>query len=135
MNQISPRDATRAANYVLAQLNYTRAGGGKPAVYMYERPAGVPSIEERNEPHQVAIHSARPLLETLSLDLQGFELAHGTSAVTDFDDAAARVVELGQHIIGRPGRVPRTDLVHDTSHSKPGTAKRCGGCAARLLSS
>src|SRR5512134_2443274 len=88
MNQISPRDATRAANYVLAQLNYTRAGSPKPAVYMYERPAGVPGIEERNEPRQVAIHSARPLLEALSLDLQGFELTHGTTAVRDFDDAA-----------------------------------------------
>lgn len=90
MNQISPKTARAfGANrdYVLATLNYTRGGGGKPAAYMYDRPAGVPAIEERNEPHQVAIHSARPLLETLSLDLQGFELAHGLTAVTDFDDA------------------------------------------------
>jgi hypothetical protein len=55
---------------------------------MYDRPAGVPSIEERNEPHQVAIHSARPLLDTLSLDLQGFELARGSTAVRNFDDPA-----------------------------------------------
>src|SRR5262245_49105043 len=89
MNQISPNTAFRAAGpgYVLATLSYTRGGAPKPAAYMYERPAGVPAIEERNEPHQVAIHSARPLIETLSLDLQGFELAHGTTAVRDFDDA------------------------------------------------
>ena len=88
MNQISPRSAFSAKpDYVLATLNYTRGGAPKPAAYMYDRPAGVPAIEERNEPHQVAIHNARPLLETLSLDLQGFELAHGTSAVRDFDDA------------------------------------------------
>jgi hypothetical protein len=91
MNQISPRTARAFGakrDYVLATLNYTRGGGGKPTSYMYDRPAGVPGIEERNEPHQIAIHNARPLLETLSLDLQGFELAHGTTAVSDFDDAA-----------------------------------------------
>jgi hypothetical protein len=85
MNQISPKVANRAG-YVLAQVNYTRRGGPKPAVYLYETPEPHPSIEERNEPHQVAIHSARPLLETLSLDVQGFTLAHGRSAVRDFDD-------------------------------------------------
>jgi hypothetical protein len=91
MNQISPQLKSRTAggpDYVLATLTYTRGGAPKPASYMYERPAGVPAIEERNEPHRVAIHSARPLIEALSLDLQGFELAHGTSAVRDFDDAA-----------------------------------------------
>ena len=87
MNQISPR-TTAGSGYVLATLNYTRGGAPKPAAYMYERPAGVPAIEERNEPHQVAIHSARPLIESLSLDLQGFELALGPTAVRDFDDAA-----------------------------------------------
>ena len=87
MNQISPK-TTSGSGYVLATLNYTRGGGSKPAVYMYERPDGVRAIEERNEPHQVAIHSARPLIEALSLDLQGFEVTHGVSAVRDFDDAA-----------------------------------------------
>jgi len=89
MNQISRKVAnTNVPGYVLARLNYTRAGEPKPAVYMYETPEPHPSIEERNEPHQVAIHSARPLLETLSLDLQGFELAHGGTAIRNFDDPA-----------------------------------------------
>src|SRR5262245_51571139 len=87
MNQISPR-MIAGADYVLATLNYTRGGAPKPAAYMYDRPAGVPGIDERNEAHQVAIHSARPILETLSLDLQGFELVHGGTAVHDFDDTA-----------------------------------------------
>jgi hypothetical protein len=89
MNQISPKTAFAAKpDYVLATLNYTRGGAPKPAAYMYDRPAGVPGIDERNEPHQIAIHSARPLIESLSLDLQGFELAHGGTAVRDFDDPA-----------------------------------------------
>lgn len=89
MNQIrakrAPADAN-ASDYVLATLNYTRAGEPKPAAYMYDRPAGVPAIEERNEPHEVAIHSARPILETLSLDLQGFAATRARTAVHDFDD-------------------------------------------------
>jgi hypothetical protein len=89
MNQISPtlaRVETNASGYVLATLNYTRPGEPKPAVYMYDRPDGVPPIEERNEPHQVAIHSARPIIETLSLDRQGFALTHGRTTVRNFDD-------------------------------------------------
>jgi hypothetical protein len=99
MNQISPRTAA-GSDYVLATLNYTRGGAPKPAAYMYERPAGVPAIEERNEPHKVAIHSARPLIETLSLDLQGFELALGPTAVRDFDDAAELKRTYDQEVAG-----------------------------------
>jgi hypothetical protein len=124
MNQISPKTAFGAKpDYVLATLNYTRGGGGKPAAYMYDRPAGVPGIEERNEPHQVAIHSARPLIESLSLDLQGFELAHGSSAVTDFDDAAElkRIYdqEVADLVIAKTGA--RRALVFDH------TVRRIGG--------
>ncbi len=99
MNQISPRTAA-GSDYVLATLNYTRGGAPKPAAYMYERPAGVPAIEERNEPHKVAIHSARPLIETLSLDLQGFELALGPTAVRDFDDVAELKRTYDQEVAG-----------------------------------
>jgi hypothetical protein len=89
MNQISPKAANaNETGYVLAAVNYTRRGGPKPAVYLYETPEPQPSIEERNEPHQVAIHSARPIVETLSLDLQGFTLTHGRTAVRNFDDPA-----------------------------------------------
>lgn len=124
MNQISPKvAATRVPDYVLAQLNYTRPGGPKPAIYMYESPEPHPAIEERNEPHQVAIHSARPLLETLSLDLQGFELAHGHTAVQNFDDpdALSRVydAEVAALAIAKTGA--RKALVFDH------TIRRIGG--------
>ena len=89
MNQISPKVAnTNVPDYVLTEVNYTRPGGPKPAVYLYETPEPHPSIEERNEPHQVAIHNARPQLETLSLDVQGFAVARGRTAVRNFDDPA-----------------------------------------------
>ena len=96
MNQISPQVGARPApretkigGDVLATLNYTRPGDPKPASYMYERPAGVPAIEERNEAHQVVIRSARPIIRDLSLDRQGFAVTRGHTTVRDFDDPAA----------------------------------------------
>lgn len=89
MNQISPKRAPVQADgleHVLATLTYTRPGAPKPAAYMYERPLGVPPIEARNEPHQVRVHSARPILDTLSLDVHGFEATRGHTAVRNFDD-------------------------------------------------
>ncbi|WP_119302497.1 CmcJ/NvfI family oxidoreductase [Dongia deserti] len=126
MNQISPKRArveTHPSGYVLATMNYTRSGGPKPAVYMYDRPAGVPPIEERHEPHQVAIHSARPILETLSLDLQGFALTHERTAVRNFDDPdeLKRIydAEVADLVLSRTGA--RTALVFDH------TIRRIGG--------
>src|SRR5262245_54959993 len=111
MNQIRQN----RADYVLATLNYTRAGGPKPASYMYDRPAGVPAIEECNDPHQVAIHSARPILESLSLDTQGFALTHGGTKVRNFDDPEElkRVydAEVADLVLCRTGA--RTALVFD----------------------
>ena len=122
MNQISPK-TTAGSGYVLATLNYTRGGGPKPAAYMYDKPAGAAGVDERNEAHQVAIHSARPLIEALSLDLQGFELTHGTSAVRNFDDASElkRVYdnEVADLVIAKTGA--KRALVFDH------TVRRIGG--------
>jgi hypothetical protein len=126
MNQISPtlaRVKTNASGYVLATLNYTRPGEPKPAVYMYDRPDGGPPIEERNEPHQVAIHSARPIIEALSLDRQGFALTHGRTTVRNFDDPdeLKRIydAEVADLVITRTGA--RKALVFDH------TIRRIGG--------
>jgi hypothetical protein len=87
MNQISPT-GTHAdlTDPVIALVNYTKGGGPKPAIYLYETPEPVPSIEERNEPHQIPIHSARPQLSDLSLDVHGFAVTHGRTTVRNFDD-------------------------------------------------
>lgn len=73
-------------DYVVAQINYTRPGGPKPAAYLYEAPPGVEQVHERNEAHQVAIYDARPLLGTWSLDVQGFGYTRGTTSVRNFND-------------------------------------------------
>src|SRR5262245_46331522 len=73
-------------DYVVAQINYTRPGGPKPASYLYEAPPGVEQVHERNQAHQVAIYDARPLLHTWSLDVQGFGYVRGTTSVRNFND-------------------------------------------------
>lgn len=116
-----------ASDPVIAQVNYTSRGGSKPAIYLYETPEPVPSIEERAEPHQVAIHSARPFLDRISLDRQGFALthalAHGRTAVKDFDDEAERKAiydpEVAALVIAATGA--RRALVFDH------TIRRIGG--------
>ena len=95
MNQISrqqaqPQVAPESAGAVLAQVNYTRHSDGKPAVYLYERPAGAQSIDDLIDPRQVAIADGRPLARALSLDVQGFALATAPTRVTYFDDQAQR---------------------------------------------
>lgn len=96
MNQISPRPArpgaahTVTAQAIAARINYLKPSAAKPAVYLYERPAGAPSIDDLLDPHVVAIHDGRKLAGDLSLDLQGFALAAAPTRMRDFDDAGAR---------------------------------------------
>jgi len=96
MNQIS-RNAAPVLNASLiktgpvqARINYIRRTGFKPAIYLYETPEPVPSIDELMEPHQATIDNARAIAGSLSLDRQGFLLRPQVTRVTDFDDAAQR---------------------------------------------
>lgn len=122
MNQISRKRALQP-DYVLTTLNYTQAGADKPAIYMYDRPANQPATEPSADPHPVAIHSARPLLEALSLDLQGFEVTYGKTRVRNFDDPEERKrvydAEVADLVIAKTGA--HTALVFDH------TIRRIGG--------
>ena len=86
MNQI----ARNQAQLVVARVNYLKPDGSKPAVYLYERPAEAPSIDDLVDPHQVAINNARPFTSRLSLDVEGFALASARTRVANFDDPAER---------------------------------------------
>ncbi|MDB5784257.1 CmcJ/NvfI family oxidoreductase [Caballeronia mineralivorans] len=88
-----PRAGTLQA--VDAELNYLRAGEGRPVSYTFEPPPGVPWTSGALEPRRVTIRDARPLAAAgeLSLDKSGFERIAHTSALTDFtDDAAIRSI-------------------------------------------
>ena len=88
-----PRADTLQA--VEAELNYLRAGEGRPVSYTFEPPPGMPWTSGALEPRRVTIRDARPLAAAgeLSLDKSGFERIAHTSALTDFsDDAAIRSI-------------------------------------------
>jgi hypothetical protein len=79
--------------WVKAELNYLAPTRERPRTYTYDPPAGVPRTTTVNEPHDVMISDARPILTEVSLDEEGFGLVRQQSAVRDFydDDEVKRV--------------------------------------------
>jgi hypothetical protein len=71
---------------VTAPLNFLVPMAERPVAYNYEPPPGTPMRTGRSIEHQVAIRNARPLIDQLSLDKEGFVLLHHQTAVTDFYD-------------------------------------------------
>src|SRR5262249_21403061 len=72
--------------HVKATLNYLADGAERPVSYAYTPPPGTPQTTRRNSPQTVTIRNARPVLNQLSLDKQGFMLTHQNSKVTNFYD-------------------------------------------------
>ncbi len=79
--------------YVEAELNYLAPMIERPRYYAYEPQPGEPRSNLTPEPHQMHIHSLRPIADDLGLDVQGFALLEQRSAVKDFwdDDEVRRV--------------------------------------------
>ena len=79
--------------YVEAELNYLAPMVERPRYYAYEPDPGEPRSNLTPEPHQMQIHSLRPIADELGLDVQGFALLEQRSAVRDFwdDDEVRRV--------------------------------------------
>jgi hypothetical protein len=79
--------------YVEAELNYLAPMTERPRYYADEPQAGEPRSNLEPEPHQVRIHTLRPIAAELGLDVQGFALRQQKSAVQDFwDDEEVRRV-------------------------------------------
>jgi len=72
-----------------AALNFLRPMAERPVSYQYDPPPGVPARTGQYDPHVVALGNARPLAESLSLDVEGFALIRAPSALATFDDEAA----------------------------------------------
>ncbi len=78
-----------ALDAVEAPINYLQRTGTRPATYQYDPPPGVPARSGVQVAHTVKVRDARPLIGTLSLDREGFDLVPFHTAVTDYDDSAA----------------------------------------------
>ncbi len=77
---------TASLDSIVAPLNFLIPTAEKPVAYNYEPPPGTPVRTGKNIEHQVAIRNARPLIDQLSLDKEGFVLLHHQTAVTIFYD-------------------------------------------------
>jgi len=79
--------------YVEAELNYLGPMTERPRYYAYEIEPNEPRSNLTHEPHQMRIHSLRPIAAKLDLNVQGFALIEQRSAVRDFwdDDEVRRV--------------------------------------------
>lgn len=76
---------------VNAPLNFLAAGEIAPQVRIYPPASGLATAQPALATHTVAIRDARPIVASLSLDEQGFELhARATPFVDFYDEAAVR---------------------------------------------
>jgi hypothetical protein len=71
---------------IVAPLNFLVPMAEKPVAYNYEPPPGTPVRTSRSIEYQVRIHDARPLIDRLSLDREGFVLLRHQTAVSNFYD-------------------------------------------------
>jgi len=74
------------ADHVDGVLNYLADRNDQPVTYTYQPPPGVAARSGNYRKYSVAIHDARALLSDLSLDRQGFAVAHQETAVANFYD-------------------------------------------------
>ncbi len=76
-----------------AVLQHLAPGPPYVTTWAYDPPGGGARFDGRLESNEVTVRDARPLLQDLSLDAQGFTLLQHRSAVADFwDDAELRAV-------------------------------------------
>lgn len=71
---------------IVAPLNFLVPMAEKPVAYNYEPPPGTPVRTGKSIEYRVTIRDARPLINQLSLDKEGFVLLHHQTAVTNFYD-------------------------------------------------
>ncbi len=94
MNQIVSSVSSRATpsqafTQTSASLNFIRRQHSKPVFHSAALTGGEMKIFFDSESHPVAISDMREIAETLSVDREGFELLHHTTAVEDlYDDDA-----------------------------------------------
>src|SRR5258708_35981910 len=75
-----------APDHVDGVLNYLADRNDAPITYTYQPPPGVAARSGNYAKYSVAIHNARAVLSNLSLDRQGFAVAHQQTAVANFYD-------------------------------------------------
>jgi hypothetical protein len=108
---------------VRATLNYLIRTERKPYAYTFEPPQGVPPrFGEVNAVDGVVIRNARPFVDLLSLDAEGFKLYEHDSAVRNFyDDDEIRSIYYGEvaHLLRRATGAEKIVVFDHTIRSVP----------------
>jgi hypothetical protein len=74
---------------VKAQLSYFASGDNRPEVRVYPPGSGIATVRPASTQHLVSISDARPIVNDLRLDEQGFELHSRPSGFANFYDETA----------------------------------------------
>jgi hypothetical protein len=73
-----------ALSFVTAELNYLAPTKSRPRTFTFEPPPGEPQSNTVPEPHALPIYDVRSIVDSISLDREGFALVRQRSAVKDF---------------------------------------------------
>jgi hypothetical protein len=120
-----------ALSFVTAELNYLTPTKDRPRTFTFEPPPGEPQSNVVPEPHAVPIYDARSVVESISLDREGFALVRQHSAVRDFyndDEVRSTYYPEAERLIKEATGADRVFVFDHTVRKRVvGAADRSGG--------
>ena len=120
-----------ALSFVTAELNYLAPTTQRPRTFTFEPPPGEPQSTVVPEPHAVPIYDARSVVDSISLDREGFALVRQRSAVRDFytdDEVRSTYYPEAERLIKEATGADRVFIFDHTVRKRvTGAADRGGG--------
>ena len=120
-----------ALSFVTAELNYLTPTQDRPRTFTFEPPPGEPQSNVVPEPHAVPIYDARSVVDSISLDREGFALVRQRSAVRDFyndDEVRSTYYPEAERLIKEATGADRVFIFDHTVRKRVvGAADRSGG--------
>jgi hypothetical protein len=120
-----------ALSFVTAELNYLTPIKDRPRTFTFEPPPGEPQSNVVPEPHAVPIYDARSVVDSISLDREGFALVRQRSAVRDFyndDEVRSTYYPEAERLIKQATGADRVFVFDHTVRKRiAGAADRSGG--------
>ena len=120
-----------ALSFVTAELNYLTPTQDRPRTFTFEPPPGEPQSNVVPEPHAVPIYDARSVVDSISLDREGFALVRQRSAVRDFyndDEVRSTYYPEAERLIKQATGADRVFVFDHTVRKRvAGAADRSGG--------
>jgi hypothetical protein len=120
-----------ALSFVTAELNYLTPTKDRPRTFTFDPPPGEPQSNVVPEPHAVPIYDARSVVDSISLEREGFALVRQRSAVRDFyndDEVRSTYYPEAERLIKEATGADRVFIFDHTVRKRVvGAADRSGG--------